>query len=78
MKKGENYGKQFIQNEIMEAHIKRNSCSDNRFWHIFTMTFSNVLLSDYVDLKSMFTANAATLNPVPVYYDTASLSVFTE
>ena len=32
------------------------------------MTFSNVLLSDYVDLKSMLTANAATLNPVPLYY----------
>lgn len=38
------------------------------FGTFVTMTFSNVLLSDYVDLKSMFTANAATLNPVPVYY----------
>ena len=38
------------------------------FGTFVTMTFSNVLLSDYVDLKSMFTANAATLNLVPVYY----------
>ena len=38
------------------------------FGTFVTMTFSNVLLSDYVDLKSMFTANAATLNPVPLYY----------
>ena len=38
------------------------------FGTFVTMTFSNVLLSDYVDLKSMLTANAATLNPVPLYY----------
>ena len=38
------------------------------FGTFVTMTFSNVLLSDYVDLKSTFTANAATLNLVPVYY----------
>ena len=38
------------------------------FGTFVTMTFSNVLLSDYVDLKSMFTANAATLNLVPLYY----------
>ena len=38
------------------------------FGTFVTMTFANVLLSDYVDLKSMLTANAATLNPVPVYY----------
>ena len=40
------------------------------FGTFVTMTFSNVLLSDYVDLKSMFTANAATLNLVPVYLQT--------
>ena len=38
------------------------------FGTFVTMTFSNVLLSDYVDLKSMLTANAATLNLVPLYY----------
>ena len=38
------------------------------FGTFVTMTFSNVLLSDYVDLKSVLTVKAATLNPVPVYY----------
>lgn len=33
-----------------------------------TITFANILLSDYVDLKSVLTVKAATLNPVPVYY----------
>ena len=68
MKKGENYGKQFIQNEIMEAHFSVILAVIIGFGTFVTMTFSNVLLSDYVDLKSMFTANAATLNPVPLYY----------
>ncbi len=38
------------------------------FGTFVTMTFANVLLSDYVDLKSVLTVKAATLNPVPVYY----------
>ena len=37
------------------------------FGTFVTMTFSNVLLSHYVDLKSMLTANAATLNPVTLF-----------
>ena len=38
------------------------------FGTFVTMTFANILLSDYVDLKSVLTVKAATLNPVPVYY----------
>ncbi len=38
------------------------------FGTFVTMTFANVLLSDYVDLKSVLTVKAATLSPVPVYY----------
>lgn len=38
------------------------------FGTFVTMTFANVLLSDYVDLKSVLTVKAATLNPVPVFY----------
>lgn len=38
------------------------------FGTFVTMTFANVLLSDYVDLKSVLTVKAATLNSVPVYY----------
>lgn len=38
------------------------------FGTFVTMTFANILLSDYVDLKSILTVKAAMLNPVPVYY----------
>lgn len=38
------------------------------FGTFVTMIFANVLLSDYVDLKSVLTVKAATLSPVPVYY----------
>ena len=38
------------------------------FGTFVTMTFANILLSDYVDLKSVLTVKAATFNPVPVYY----------